>query len=63
MSMNRLTRDQIINRALDLADSSVLDAKDRPSNPTIEIDAISLKWLQEALDLFAKRFPFSLNLR
>ena len=62
MSMNRLTRDTIINRALDLADSSVLDAKDRPSSPTIESDALSITWLQEALDLFAKRFPFSLNL-
>jgi len=62
MAMNRLTRDQIINRALDLADSPVLDAKDRPSSPTIESDALSITWLQEALDIFAKRFPWSLNL-
>ena len=62
MAMNRLTRDTIINRALDLADSSVLDVKDRPSSPVIESDALSITWLQEALDLFAKRFPFSLNL-
>ncbi len=62
MAINRLTRDQIINRALDLADSPVLDAKDRPSSPTIESGALSITWLQEALDLFAKRFPFSLNL-
>ena len=62
MAMNRLDRNTIINRALDLADSSVLDAKDRPSSPTIESDALSITWLQEALDLFAKRFPFSLNL-
>ncbi len=62
MAMNRLQRDEIINKALDLADSSVLDAKDRPSSPTIESSALSLDWLQEVLDLFAKRFPFSLNL-
>ncbi len=62
MAMNRLDRDTIINRALDLADSSVLDAKDRPSSPTIEDDALSITWLQEALDIFAKRFPWSLNL-
>lgn len=62
MAMNRLQRDQIINRALDLADSSVLDAKDRPSSPTIVAGALSVEWLQEAIDLFAKRFPFSLNL-
>ncbi|KKL69545.1 hypothetical protein LCGC14_2113910, partial [marine sediment metagenome] len=61
MAINRLQRDQIINRALDLADSSVLDAKDRPSNPTIESGALSVEWLQEAIDIFAKRFPWSLN--
>jgi len=62
MAMNRLDRDTIINRALDLADSSVLDEKDRPSSPTIATGALSITWLQEAIDLFAKRFPFSLNL-
>ncbi|KKK73690.1 hypothetical protein LCGC14_2891300, partial [marine sediment metagenome] len=62
MAMNRLQRDEIINKALDLADSPVLDAKDRPSSPTIESSALSLDWLQEVLDIFAKRFPWSLNL-
>lgn len=62
MAINRLQRDQIINRALDLADSSVLDAKDRPSDPTIAAGALSVEWLQEAIDLFSKRFPWSLNI-
>lgn len=62
MAVNRLDRDTIINRALDLADSSVLDAKDRPSSPTIVSGALSITWLQEAIDLFAKRFPWSLNI-
>jgi len=62
MAINRLDRDTIINRALDLADSAVLDAKDRPSNPVLATGALSISWLQEALDLFAKRFPFSNNI-
>jgi len=62
MALNRLDRDTIINRALDLADSAVLDAKDRPSNPVLATGALSISWLQEALDLFAKRFPFSNNI-
>jgi hypothetical protein len=58
MAMNRLTRDQILIRALDLADSAVLDNHDRPSG-TILSSAFSIGWLQEALDYFAKKFPFS----
>lgn len=57
MAMNRLTRDQILIRALDLADSAVLDTKDRPS-ATIVSTALSIGWLQEALDFFIKKFPF-----
>ena len=48
MAINRLTRDQILIRALDLADSAVLDTKDRPAG-TIVAAALSIGWLQEAL--------------
>jgi hypothetical protein len=58
MAMNRLTRDQILIRALDLADSAVLDNHDRPA-ATIVSTAFTIGWLQEALDYFAKKFPFS----
>jgi hypothetical protein len=58
---NRLNRDQILIRALDLLDSSALDAKDRPSG-TIVSTALSIGWLQEALDYFCKKFPFSATL-
>jgi len=58
MAMNRLQRDQILNRALDRLDSAVLDAKDRPAG-TIVPAALSITWLQEGVDYFAKKFPWS----
>jgi len=57
MATNRLNRDEILNRALDLADSAVLDSKDRPEG-IIVTTALSITWLQEALDYFHKKFPF-----
>lgn len=62
MAMNRLTRDQILIRALDLADSAVLDNKDRPAG-TIVSTALSIGWLQECLDYMAKKFPFSQDIK
>jgi hypothetical protein len=56
--VNRLNRDQILIRALDLLDSSALDAKDRP-NGTIVSTALTIGWLQEGLDYFHKKFPFA----
>jgi len=56
--VNRLNRDQILIRALDLLDSSALDAKDRP-NGTILTTALTIGWLQEGLDYFHKKFPFA----
>jgi hypothetical protein len=56
--INRLNRDQILIRALDLLDSSALDAKDRPSG-TIVSTALTIGWLQEALDYFHKKFPYA----
>lgn len=61
MAINRLDRDTILNRALDLADSAVLDEKDRPSGVILPT-AFSIAWLQEALDLFYKKFPFQANI-
>ena len=62
MAMNRLNRDEILIRALDRLDSAVLDAKDRPAG-TIVAGAFSITWLQEAVDYFAKKFPWSLNIK
>lgn len=61
MAMNRLQRDQILIRALDLADSAILDNKERPSG-TIVSTALSIGWLQEAIDFFHKKFPFSADI-
>jgi len=57
MAINRLNRDQILNRALDRADSAVLDQKDRPAG-TIIPAALSTTWLQEGIDYFYKKFPW-----
>lgn len=57
MAINRLDRDTILNRALDRADSAVLDQKDRPSG-TIIAAALSITWLQEGIDYFYKKFPW-----
>lgn len=56
--MNRLTRDQILVRGLGLIDSPRLDEKDRPAG-TIVATALSLGWLQDALDLAHNMFPMS----
>lgn len=55
---NRLTRDQILIRGLDLIDSPRLDEKDRPAG-TIVAGALSLGWLQDALDLAHNLYPMS----
>lgn len=56
--MNRLSRDEIIHTALDMADIATLDAKDRPDGVLLP-KAISINWLQQAMDAFYKRFPFA----
>lgn len=55
--MNRLTRDQIITRALDMADAPTLNAKERPSGAILPT-AMSIGWLQDGLDFFHTRFPW-----
>ena len=54
---NRLTRDQILLRSLALIDSPRLDEKDQPTAGTITAAAISIGWLQDALDLAHNLFP------
>lgn len=61
MAMNRLDRDGILNAALDMADSAVLDNKDRPSGAIVAA-ALSIGWLQRGLDYFHKKFPFSADI-
>lgn len=55
--MNRLTRDQIIQHALDLIDSGQLDQHDRPAGIVHE-KAYCLRWLQNGLDYFSHAFPW-----
>lgn len=61
MASNRLTRDEIIHRALDMADAAGLDAKERPGNPpgVLIPNAMSIGWMQDGLDLFHRAFPWS----
>ena len=56
---NRLTRDQILLRALSLVDSPRLDEKDQPTTGTITSTALSIGWLQDALDLAHNLYPMS----
>ena len=60
--MNRLTRDQIITRALDMTDSPTLDAKERPDGVTIT-GTLATGWLQDGLDYFHNRFPFATDVK
>jgi hypothetical protein len=55
--MNRLQRDQILTRALDMVGSIHLDTKERPTG-TIDSGAQSINWLQDAIDLFHHEFPW-----
>lgn len=57
--MNRLTRDAILNRALDLLDSARLNEKDRggEDSTTILASALSIGWLQDSLDLAINLYP------
>lgn len=57
-NINRLNRDQILVRGLDMVDSPSLDTKDRPSGAIIA-GALSVGWLQDALDLFHNEFPWA----
>jgi len=56
--MNRYTRDEILHRALDMAKTPTLDINDRPQEVFLTT-ALSIKWLQEALDIFHVKFPWA----
>ena len=58
MPVNRLTRDQLLIQALDMADMPELDQHDRPS-VTIDSAAFSINWLQRALDEMHQEFPWA----
>jgi hypothetical protein len=55
--MNRLNRDQVLTRALDMVDSPTLNAKERPSGSILP-SAMCIGWLQEGLDYFHTNWPF-----
>ena len=57
MAVNRLTRDQIIGKALDLADSPTLDEKNRSDGSAIDTTAPAIEWLQQGVDLFYTLYP------
>ena len=54
---NRLTRDQILQRALNNIDSPSLNQIDRPDGAVLP-SALCVGWLQEGLDYFISRFPW-----
>lgn len=56
--MNRLTRDEILIRGLDLLDNPTLDQHDRPS-ATIVSTAFTIRWLQDGLDYIHHLYPFA----
>lgn len=58
MPVNRLTRDNLLIQALDMADMPELDQHDRPSS-TIDSGALSINWLQRALDELHQEFPWA----
>ena len=56
--MNRLTRDEIIGRALDQIDSPALNQRERPGG-VLQANAMSITWLGECLSYMHNRFPWA----
>jgi len=56
--MARYARDEIISQGLELASSPTLSQHDMP-NGIIDPNAYSIKWLQNALDMFYRKYPFA----
>jgi hypothetical protein len=56
--MSRYTRDEIISQGLDLAHSPTVTTHDAPGG-IIQQNAWSIKWLQNALDFFHRKYPFA----
>jgi len=59
--MPRLTRDEIISQGLELSDCANVIAHDMPGG-IVDGNAYAIKWLQNALDMFHRRIPFSADL-
>src|SRR5438034_2801722 len=58
---NRYTRDELITKGLNLAMASTLDAHERKGG-LISPNAYAIDWLQQALDMVHKKYPFSLDI-
>jgi len=56
--MSRYTRDELIDRALNLINSSPLSNHDRPGG-VISPNAYCIQWLQDCLDKYHTQYPFS----
>lgn len=54
---NRLTRDMIVNGALNMIDSAALNHKDRQDG-ILHQNALSIGWLQDGLDYFHRKYPY-----
>lgn len=65
-TMNRLTRDQIINRALDMCDSPRLDEKCRGGSQspsaTITDPSIATRWFQDGMDQAHILYPMAADI-
>ena len=57
MPINRLSRDNIIIQALDMADLPELNQHDRPAG-TVAATAFAINWLQRAVDAVLAEFPW-----
>lgn len=60
--MATLTRDVLLGRALDMLGSPALNNNDRPAG-TIVATAMTIGWLQDALNLLADEFPWAQNVK
>jgi hypothetical protein len=58
MGTNRLTRDEILLRSLDMIDSPSLDQKARPDG-AVDPHSMVIGWLQDGLDFFQRKFPWT----
>ncbi len=62
MSNSRYTRDEIISQGLDLAGCSSVSQHDMPGG-VVDPNAHAIKWLQNSLDMFHRKYPFSTDIQ
>ncbi len=58
MAGTRYVRDEIISQGLDLASSPTVSQHDMPGG-VVQPNAYAIKWLQNALDMFHRQYPFA----